>query len=81
MKTNNAAVHLHAHSATGSFTCPDCGRVNPTPVCKNVMGCAPGELSSEPIDHLEAMQWEAEDELHRTRSRYLRSAKVNGRQQ
>lgn len=80
MRTNQLAVALNANpiAAHSAFECLHCGRVYDEPVPPD--GCFSDDCPGhDPVDPLEAMQWEAEDELHRTRGRYMRSARANGR--
>jgi hypothetical protein len=60
---------LIAHS---TFECPHCGRAHDGPVPLN--GCFSNDCPGhdEPVSSLEALQWEAEDNLHRMRGRYVR---------
>jgi len=77
MKTKKvAAVHSIANAVGVDYECAHCGRVYDEPITNTGKGCFSDDCPGhELIGHLEALQWQAEDELHRSRGRYLRSAK------
>lgn len=90
--SNNAINSLIIHVANGAVgigspdthACEHCGTVYDDPIITvgNTAGCLHEDCPGHDLDngwvptHLEAMQYAAEDELHRTRGRYMRGARL-----
>lgn len=69
------ASHANPIAADLTFECKHCGRTYDEPVPDT--GCFSDDCPGhDPVSDLELMQWAAEDNLHRSRARYVRPVRL-----